>query len=126
LTGLRICGRFTEYDAYLICNTAIPLRLSRGSVTSTFPWHRFFRISSNIPLFSTVIRFCTLLWTPVRPTIAPWRKTRRTLVHYTFEDLATILPELWREKAKELGALPRAREIKTPEDLLKLIFLYLT
>jgi hypothetical protein len=27
---------------------------------------------------------------------------------------------------KELGALRRAREIKTPDDLLKLIFLYLT
>jgi hypothetical protein len=46
--------------------------------------------------------------------------------NYTFEDPAAILPELWREKAKEPGALPRAREIKTPEDLLKLIFLYLT
>jgi hypothetical protein len=46
--------------------------------------------------------------------------------NYTFEDLAAILPELWREKAKEPGALQRAREIKTPEDLLKLIFLYLT
>jgi hypothetical protein len=46
--------------------------------------------------------------------------------NYTFEDLAAIMPELWREKAKELGALQRAREIKTPEDLLKLIFLYLT
>jgi hypothetical protein len=46
--------------------------------------------------------------------------------NYTFEDSAAILPELWREKAKELDALQRAREIKTPEDLLKLIFLYLT
>jgi hypothetical protein len=46
--------------------------------------------------------------------------------NYTFEDMAAILPELWREKAKELGALQRIREIKTPEDLLKLIFLYLT
>jgi hypothetical protein len=46
--------------------------------------------------------------------------------NYTFEDLTAILPEFWREKAKELGALQRAREIKTPEDLLKLIFLYLT
>ncbi|MDR2743568.1 MAG: hypothetical protein LBB98_15670 [Treponema sp.] len=46
--------------------------------------------------------------------------------NYTFEDPAAILPEFWREKAKELGALQRAREIKTPEDLLKLIFLYLT
>jgi hypothetical protein len=38
---------------------------------------------------------------------------------YTFDDLAAILPELWREKTKELGALQRAREIKTPDDLLK-------
>jgi hypothetical protein len=56
---------FSEYDAYLIRNTAslsaIPLRLSRGSLASTLPWHRFFRISSNIRLFSTVIRFCTIL-----------------------------------------------------------------
>jgi hypothetical protein len=46
--------------------------------------------------------------------------------NYTFEDLAAILPGLWREKAKELGVLQRAQEIKTSEDLLKLIFLYLT
>jgi hypothetical protein len=46
--------------------------------------------------------------------------------NYTFEDLTAVLPGLWRAKAKELGALQRAREIKTPEDLLKLIFLYLT
>ncbi|MDR2742895.1 MAG: hypothetical protein LBB98_12190 [Treponema sp.] len=41
--------------------------------------------------------------------------------NYTFEDLAAILPELWRAKAKEPGTLQWARE-----DLLKLIFLYLT
>jgi hypothetical protein len=35
--------------------------------------------------------------------------------NYIFEDLAAILPELWREKAKELGALQRAREIRTAE-----------
>jgi hypothetical protein len=46
--------------------------------------------------------------------------------NYPFDDPAAILPELWREKAKEWGALQRAREIKTPDDLLKLIFLYLT
>jgi hypothetical protein len=46
--------------------------------------------------------------------------------NYTFEALAAILPEHWKEKAKELGALQRAREIKTPEDLLKLIFRYST
>jgi hypothetical protein len=37
-----------------------------------------------------------------------------------------MLPEGWEEKAKELGALQRAREIKTPEELLRLILLYLT
>jgi hypothetical protein len=36
------------------------------------------------------------------------------------------MPEGWKTKAKEPGALQRVREIKTPEDLLKLIFLYLT
>jgi hypothetical protein len=46
--------------------------------------------------------------------------------NYAFDDLTAILPEPWREKAKELGALQQAREIKTPDDLLKLIFLYLT
>jgi hypothetical protein len=43
-----------------------------------------------------------------------------------FERLMEIMPEGWEEKAKELGALQRAREIKTPGDLLRLILLYLT
>ncbi|GHV87580.1 putative transposase InsL for insertion sequence element IS186A [Spirochaetia bacterium] len=43
-----------------------------------------------------------------------------------FERLLALMPEGWEAKAKELGALKRAREIKTPEDLLRLIFLYLT
>ena len=43
-----------------------------------------------------------------------------------FKQLLVILPEGWQEKAKELGALQRAREIKTPEELLRLILLYLT
>jgi hypothetical protein len=46
--------------------------------------------------------------------------------NYEFERLMEVMPEGWEEKAKELGALRRAREIKTPEDLLRLIFLYLT
>jgi hypothetical protein len=33
-----------------------------------------------------------------------------------FDDLAAILPEFQREKAKEWGALQQAREIKTPDD----------
>ena len=43
-----------------------------------------------------------------------------------FKQLLKLLPEGWEEKAKELGALQRAREIKTPEELLRLILLYLT
>ena len=37
-----------------------------------------------------------------------------------------MLPEGWEAKAKELGALRRPREIKTPEELLRMILLYLT
>jgi hypothetical protein len=43
-----------------------------------------------------------------------------------FKQLLQLLPEGWEKKAKELGALQRAREIKTPEELLRLILLYLT
>jgi hypothetical protein len=43
-----------------------------------------------------------------------------------FEEVLSVLPSGWREKAKELGALKRARGVKTPEDLLKVVFLYLT
>jgi len=43
-----------------------------------------------------------------------------------FEQVLRLLPEGWEAKAKELGALRRAREIKTPEELLRLILLYLT
>jgi hypothetical protein len=46
--------------------------------------------------------------------------------NYTFEYLAVIMPEDWKVQAKKPGALQRVREIKTAEDLLKLIFLYLT
>jgi len=45
---------------------------------------------------------------------------------YRFEELLRKLPEGWEEKAKELGALQRAREIKTAEELLRIILLYLT
>jgi hypothetical protein len=45
---------------------------------------------------------------------------------YRYEDIMAFMPEGWRGKAKELGALKRAREIKTAEDLLRVIFLYLT
>jgi hypothetical protein len=43
-----------------------------------------------------------------------------------FERLLGLLPEGWEEKAKELGALQRAREIKTAEELLRLVLLYHT
>ena len=43
-----------------------------------------------------------------------------------FEQLTALMPEGWEAQAKTLGALQRAREIKTPEDLLRLILLYLT
>jgi hypothetical protein len=36
------------------------------------------------------------------------------------------MPEGWKAKAKELGALARGREIKNALDLLRLVFLYLT
>lgn len=44
----------------------------------------------------------------------------------TIKDLAPYLPKGWEEKSKELGALVRAREIKTAEELLELNLLYLT
>jgi hypothetical protein len=43
-----------------------------------------------------------------------------------FKHLLNLLPEGWEAKAKELGAFQRAREIKSPEMLLRLILLYLT
>jgi len=43
-----------------------------------------------------------------------------------FEQVLRLLPEGWEEKARELGALQRARKIQTPEELLRLILLYLT
>jgi hypothetical protein len=43
-----------------------------------------------------------------------------------YEQILDLLPEGWEAKAKELGALRRAREIKTPAALLRLILLYLT
>jgi hypothetical protein len=43
-----------------------------------------------------------------------------------FKQVLNLLPEGWELKAKELGALKRAREIKTPEELLRLILIYLT
>jgi hypothetical protein len=43
-----------------------------------------------------------------------------------FEQVLRLLPEGWEAKAKELGALRRARKIQTPEEPLRLILLYLT
>ena len=36
------------------------------------------------------------------------------------------LPRDWEEKCKELKALQRGRQIKTPEELLTLVLLYMT
>ena len=44
----------------------------------------------------------------------------------SFEQLLSVLPEGWQDKAKELGALTREREIKNAIDLLRLVFIYLT
>jgi hypothetical protein len=44
----------------------------------------------------------------------------------SFERLLSVMPEGWEDKAKELGALVRGREIKNALDLLRLVFLYLT
>jgi len=43
-----------------------------------------------------------------------------------FEQVLRLLPEGWESKAKELGAIKRAREIKSAEELLRLILIYLT
>ena len=40
--------------------------------------------------------------------------------------LLEMLPEGWEAKAKELGAMKRARVVKTPGELLRLILLYFT
>lgn len=42
------------------------------------------------------------------------------------EKIIEIMPEGWREAAKTEGALVRARNIKTPEELLRLVILYQT
>jgi hypothetical protein len=42
------------------------------------------------------------------------------------EEIYTLLPEGWQEKARELGALKRGRNIKTAEDLLMLNLAYQT
>jgi hypothetical protein len=43
-----------------------------------------------------------------------------------FEQLLSVVPEGWENKAKGLGALARGREIKNAIDLPRLVFLYLT
>jgi hypothetical protein len=43
-----------------------------------------------------------------------------------FEQLLSVMPGGWENKAKELGALARGREIKNAGDLPRLVFLYLT
>jgi hypothetical protein len=43
-----------------------------------------------------------------------------------FKEIVKLLPEGRQEKAKELKAFRRAKEIKSPEQLLKCILSYLT
>jgi hypothetical protein len=43
-----------------------------------------------------------------------------------FKRLLPVMPEGWDQKAKELGALARGRQIKSARDSLRLVFLYLT
>ena len=43
-----------------------------------------------------------------------------------FNEILRLMPEGWEAKAKELGALKRARGIKSPALLLKLILIYVT
>jgi hypothetical protein len=40
--------------------------------------------------------------------------------------LLSVMPQGWEDKAKELGALVRGREIKSVLDLPRLVFLYLS
>jgi hypothetical protein len=42
----------------------------------------------------------------------------------TFEDLAAILPEFWREKAKELGALQAGTGNEDTRELAPGFFIY--
>ncbi|MDR1218402.1 MAG: hypothetical protein LBK73_02205 [Treponema sp.] len=44
----------------------------------------------------------------------------------SFERLLSLMPEVWEDKSKELGALARGREIKNALDLLRLAFFCLT
>jgi hypothetical protein len=44
----------------------------------------------------------------------------------SFEELRRLMPFGWEQKARELGALERSREIRDAKDLLPVNFLYLT
>jgi hypothetical protein len=44
----------------------------------------------------------------------------------TFEELLKLMPSGWEQKARELGALKRSREVRDAKDLLLVNFLYLT
>ncbi|MDR2476412.1 MAG: hypothetical protein LBD18_01325, partial [Treponema sp.] len=43
-----------------------------------------------------------------------------------FKRLLSVMPPGWEDKAKELGALVRSREIKDAVDLLQLVFIYMS
>jgi len=44
----------------------------------------------------------------------------------SIEEITEYLPKTWKEQARKTGAFTRARNIKTPEDLLALNMLYIT
>lgn len=49
----------------------------------------------------------------------------RLRIEDDYEYLLTMLPEGWREKAKELGALRRCRKVLDPERLLRVLLIHL-
>jgi hypothetical protein len=49
---------------------------------------------------------------------------RADLIEREWELIARLLPSDWRELARSTGALERARHVRTPDSLLRLIFLY--
>jgi len=50
----------------------------------------------------------------------------KTINYTKIDEITQYLPENWKELSKEAGAFTRARNIKTPEDLLALNMLYIT
>jgi hypothetical protein len=42
---------------------------------------------------------------------------------YQFDDLLALMPDAWKEKAREFKAFTRTRKLKTVVDLMQLVFL---